>query len=53
MTSNNVVVGLTDDLEGVGLRTGSGDKMASTEVGLNGSRIAHIVLEEGEREGGY
>ena len=53
MTSNNVVVGLTitDDLEGAGLRTGSSNKMASTEVGLNGSQIAHIVLEGGGERG--
>ena len=52
MTSNNVVVALTisDDLEGVGLRTGSGENIVSMEMNpVDSSRVAHLVLE---REGG-
>ena len=55
MTSNNVAVALTanEDLEGVGLRTGSSYSAIAMEMDIHSqmSRVAHIVLENEREEG--
>ena len=52
MTSNNVAVALTADLEGAGLRTGSTDKAVTMEMNKQllavRSRPVHVVLERCE-----
>ena len=53
MTSNNVVVALTisDDLEGVGLRTGKRDLTETAQQCMDKCRVAHIVIEREEGGG--
>ena len=53
MTSNNVVVALTisDDLEGVELRTGKRDSTATAQQCMDKCRVAHIVIEREEGGG--